>query len=193
MPADGTEVRRRMDAEGRIRPASYKDADLYAEILIHPEFREGELRDWVFRAYHRFYEETGPAVHRSARVWLQGARRLKTSASQVLRKRAELLGRRARMLRPIFLETFDYLPNDSIRESVRDTLGLMRDEFGSPTAAEEQQGRLVARLFALDAARRRVYPHQPVEPRLLARRWVKGEEVLPPGASPVRLLDTTPA
>jgi hypothetical protein len=179
MPAEGTEVRRRLEAEGRIREATYKDSDLYSEILIHPNFQRGELRQVVMHAYDRFYQQNGPAVHRAARVWLNGARRFKRSVSRVLRRRAEVFARRARMLRPILLETLDHLPNDGVRESVRETLSLMADTLGSPSAEEQKQARLVARLFEFEQARREVFPRGPVEPELSVRRWVRGVEVDP--------------
>jgi len=177
MPADGTEERRRLDELGRVRKASYKDADLYSEILIHPNFKPGQLRETVFDAYDQFYAANGPALHRALRGWLAGARRFKSSTSKSLRRRAELCAQRALTARPIFLDTLDYLPNQAVRASVEDTLARLREEFGAPSAEDEARARLVARVFALEEARGEVFPRGPIEPAPSVRRWASGVEV----------------
>ncbi|HEX9944972.1 MAG TPA: hypothetical protein VGG03_23430 [Thermoanaerobaculia bacterium] len=177
MPADGTALRARLEAEGRVRKGNYWDSDLYSELIIHPAFQPGQLSEAVFWGYDEFYRRTGPAIHRLARTWLQGARRMKHSPNAALRRRAAVLAERARTVRPILLETGAYLPTDEIREAVRETLSWMKEEFGPPTAAEEAQARLVERIFALETAKREVFPPEPIEPDLRYRRWISGQEV----------------
>lgn len=179
MPADGTQLRRRLEEEGRVRKGSYLDSDLYSELIIHPEFQPGELRQAVFDGYERFYRGSGPAIHRMARTWIQGSRRLKASPNAVLRRRAERLAQRARATRPILLETSEYLPTDEVRETVRETLAWIREEVGPPSADEEAQARLVRRLFQLEQARAEAFEQKPREPTLLKRCWVEGREVTP--------------
>ncbi len=176
MPAEGTEVRRRLEAEGRVRPANYYDSDLHSEIIIHPNFEPGQIRAAVFSAYDDFYQRVGPAIHRINRTLMQGARRLANSPSEVLRRRGAKLAQRARFSRPIFLETLDDLPTPEIREQVAETLGWMRDAFGPPTAIEEAQGRLVKHIFDLERSRREIFESEPREPELKVRRWVSGQE-----------------
>jgi hypothetical protein len=177
MPADGTALRARLEAEGRVRKGNYWDSDLYSELIIHPNFQPGQLHDAVFWGYDEFYRRTGPAIHRLVRTWLNGARRLKHSPTAALRRRAGVLAERARSARPILLETLGYLPTDEIREQVRETLGWLRDELGAPTAAEEAQARLVERIFALEQAKQAVFPAEPFEPDLKLRHWIAGDEV----------------
>lgn len=179
MPADGTEVRRRMEAEGLVRKGSYLDSDLYSELIIHPNFEPGQLRAAVFAGYEDFYHRTGPAVHRIARTWLRGARNLRRSANPLLRRRAELLGQRALVVRPILLETAEHLPSPEVREMVAETLGWMREDFGAPTAREEAQARLVKGIFAVEAVKKEALEPAPFEPTLGLRRWVSGQEVTP--------------
>jgi len=177
MPAEGTELRRRLEAEGRVRKGSYLDSDLYSELILHPEFEPGELRQAVFRGYDAFYRGAGPAIHRLARTWLRGARRLKGSANAVLLRRGQLLAARARATRPILLDSLDYLPTDEVRETVRETLGWMREECGAPSAEEEARARLVRRLFELEKAREEALEKEPREPTLVKRCWIEGREV----------------
>lgn len=179
MPADGTELRARLDREGRVRKASYKDSDLYSEILIHPNFRQGQLRDAVFSGYDAFYEANGPAIHRAARTWVRGAARLNRSGNPALRRRGAMLAARVKAVRPVFLETLDYLPNDAVRDQVRETLAAMEEIVGRPESTERAQGRLVERIFALEQAKREVVPARSLEPSTTVRRWLDGVEVAP--------------
>ncbi len=177
MPAEGTELRVRLEREGRVRQGNYYDSDLYSELVIHPEFQPGQLRQAVMDGYDELYRRIGPSIHRMARTWLQGARNLKNSPHEVLRRRASILAGRARVTRPIFLETLGYLPTDEIREMVRETLGWMREEFGAPTSEEEAQARLVEKIFAMERARSEAFPPEPFEPDLRLRRWLGGREL----------------
>jgi haloalkane dehalogenase len=179
MPADGTALRARLELEGRVRKASYKESDLYSEILIHPNFQKGQLRDAVFAGYDAFYEANGPAIHRAARTWLRGAMRLSHSTNPALRRRGAMLARRAKRVRPVFLETLDYLPNEGVRDQVRATLAAMEEVLGSPDDSERAQARFVERIFALEQAKRDVVPARPIEPSTNIRRWVDGVEVAP--------------
>lgn len=177
IPSDGTQLRARLEAEGRLRKANYWDSDLYSEVIIHPKFKPGQLRDSIFWAYDEFYKRTGPAIHRLARHWITGAKRLKKSPNAGLRRRGEILAERARVARTILLETMGHLPTDQVRETVRETLGWIRDEVGAPTSAEEAQARLVKSIFDTELAKRQVFPAEPIEPNLKYRRWISGEEV----------------
>jgi radical SAM superfamily enzyme YgiQ (UPF0313 family) len=177
MPAEGTALRARLEQEGRIRQGNYWDSDLYSELVIHPAFEPGQIRQAVMDGYDEFYRRVGPSIHRLARTWMQGARHLKNSPHEALRRRAAILADRARATRPIFLETMAYLPTDEIREAVRETLAWMREELGPPTAREEAQARLVEKIFALETARNEVFPPEPFEPDLRLRRWTSGREL----------------
>jgi len=177
IPSDGTALRARLEAEGRLRKADFWDSDLYSEVIIHPAFQQGQLREAVFWAYDLFYKRTGPALHRLARHWITGAKRLKKSPNEGLRRRGAVLAERARVARTILLDTQSYLPTDEIRETVRETLGWIRDEVGAPTSAEEAQARLVKTIFDVDMAKREIYPPEPIEPNLKYRRWISGQEL----------------
>lgn len=178
MPAEGTALRERLEREGRIRQGNYYDSDLHSELVIHPSFQQGQLQRAVIDGYAKFYNRTGPAIHRIARTWMRGVRRLRTSANPVLRRRADVLAARARATRPIFLETLSYLPHDAVvDETVRETLAWMDEAFGPPTSDEASKGRLVNRIFALESAKQQAFPPEPIEPDLQMRRWVGGREV----------------
>ncbi|HUR81952.1 MAG TPA: hypothetical protein VM733_14405 [Thermoanaerobaculia bacterium] len=178
IPSDGTKLRERLEAEGRLRPANYWDSDLYTEVVNHPAFKPGQLRDAVFWAYDEFYRRSGPTIHRLAKHWMNGAERFKNSPNEGLRRRAQLLAERARAVRPILLRTSEYLPpTPEVHEMIGETLGRIRDWFGAPTSAEEAQAWLVKRIFDLEMAKNAVYPREPIEPDLKYRRWISGREV----------------
>src|SRR5262249_3060679 len=154
MPADGTKARERLVQLGRVKKASYYEADLYSELVIHPSFEPGQLVEAVFDGYNSIYEKIGPAIHRWGRTWFTGARRFKNSPNRAPARRSEVLGQRSIRTRAILLNTLGYLPNDAIRDEVKDTLGQMRDFFGPPTPREEAEAALVAHAFATDAEQR---------------------------------------
>jgi hypothetical protein len=177
IPSDGTMLRARLEKEGRLRKADFWDSDLYSEVIIHPAFQRGELRKAVFWAYDQYFNRTGPAIHRLARHWITGSRRLKQSPNAGLRRRAAILAERARVARTILLETGSYLPSDEVRETVRQTIAWINEEIGAASASEEAQARLVKRIFDVEVAKREVYPPEPIEPDLKYRRWISGQEV----------------
>jgi hypothetical protein len=177
MPAEGTALRDRLEREGRVRTGNYYDSDLHSELVIHPHFQEGQLQAAVLDGYATFYQGTGPAIHRIARTWIRGARRLARTTNPVLRRRAAVLASRARATRPIFLRTLPYLPSNEVRETVQETLGWMSEVLGPPTAEDEAKARLVDRIFALEIAKSEVFPPEPIEPDLRMRRWIRGQEV----------------
>ena len=90
-----------------------------------------------------------------------------------------MLAARAKAVRPVFLETLDYLPNDAVRDQVRETLAAMEEIVGPPESTERAQGRLVERIFALEQAKREVVPARSIEPWTTVRRWLDGVEVAP--------------
>jgi hypothetical protein len=154
MAGPGTPLRERLARENRlIQDHVLLDSHLYSDQVIHPEFGRGELRGLIFQGYDYIYDTIGPALYRIMKTWHQGSRTLRASSRARLRARGELLVQRAAAMRPIFLETFDYLPNDRIRAAVRECLAELEQDAGPPDA----QSLAVARLFreAFDNERRR--------------------------------------
>src|SRR5205823_6635002 len=52
-----TGLRERLEKEGRLLPdVDIRDSHLYSDMVAHPEFGRGELREWIFRGYDYVYE-----------------------------------------------------------------------------------------------------------------------------------------
>jgi len=166
MPPEGTELHRRLTAEERIRKAGPLEADLYSDIMMHPQFAEGELTEAIFRNYDRLHDTLGPAVFRTAKTWMQGYRNLRNSTVVQLRNKAEELAKRLRGIRVVFLDTEEFLPNDTVREMVRDFKAELVEEFGQPSSEQEAMGRLIGRVFAVEDERERMFGERKIEPAL---------------------------
>lgn len=150
----GTPLRSRLEKEKRLNmEATLLDSHLYSDQVIHPEFGKGELRDIIFQGYDTIYGKIGPALYRIMKTWLQGARNLSKSQRERLRARGELLAQRARALRPIFLGTFEFLPNDAIRAAVKECLAELEQEVGMPDGQEREQARLFREAFEREQQR----------------------------------------
>jgi hypothetical protein len=148
------------------------DSHLYSDSVLHPEFGRGELRELIFQGYDYIYETIGPAAYRIMKTWYEGSRTLRGSARPRLRARGELLARRAAALRPLFLATAEYLPNDAIRAEVQACLDEMAADLGPPDA----EASATAAIFrgAFDAERRRLETEGPhvYEPSTRRTRYV---------------------
>jgi hypothetical protein len=171
MPADGTALRERLEAQGRIRKVGYLDADLYSEVVEHPAFEPGQIHSAIFEGYRRIYEGLGPSIYRVLDTWWTGFQNLRRHANPALRRRAELYGARSKALLPLFLRTQEYLPNDEVRYRVRQTLAEITGELGAPSAEQEGRAELVARIFALEQAKREHLEEKPIEPELMVRDY----------------------
>jgi haloalkane dehalogenase len=176
MPAVGTELRRRLEAEGRITAVGYKDADLYSEVIHHPAFKPGEIQTAIFDGYQRLYELMGPSVFRILDTWFAGYRNLRRSRNPSLRKRAELYASRSRAILPIFLKTSEYLPNNEVRYRVKRTLDEITGELGPPTAEQQEQAEVIRQVFAIEAGKRCDLYGEPIEPELAVCDYPSGPE-----------------
>jgi haloalkane dehalogenase len=167
MAAKGTKLRQRLENEGRIREAGFKDADLYSEVIEHPNFRHGELTTAVFDGYVRLYEAIGPAIYRIFETWLTGYRNLRHSPSSALRRRSKLYAQRVQELVPLFLHTQEYLPNEHVRQQVANSLEEAIAELGAPTPSQQERAHLLAHIFAVENARRQHRVDSVIEPEPL--------------------------
>ena len=118
IPATGTALRKRLEDEGRIRNYDYRESDLFSDVLLHPNFQEGELKQVTLKAYEELYEAIGPSIYRLWTTWFAGYKKLRPSSRIGLQKRAAVYAQRVQRLRPLFLQTGEYLPNDEIRRQV---------------------------------------------------------------------------
>lgn len=164
MPPEGTELHRRLKAQKRLRELGPLESDLYSELMIHPNFQEGQLREAIFRNYNRIHDTLGPSIFRSAKTWFRGYQNLKNSSVPQLRRRAEELASRVRGVLPVFLESEEFLPNEHVRGLVREFKARVREEFGPPTAAQEALGRIIARVLAVEQQKRALFGETPLEP-----------------------------
>ena len=171
MPAEGTRLRERLEEAHRIKVVGYLDADLYSEVVEHPNFQPGQIRTAIFDGYQRLYETLGPSIYRFFDTWFTGYKNLRHSPNAALRSRAELYAQRVRRLLPLFLETGSFLPNDDIRYRVRNTVAEVIGELGEPTLEQRGRGELMARIFALEEVKRRQLQDVAIEPELMTRDY----------------------
>lgn len=171
MPAEGTRLRQRLEEAHRIKVVGYLDADLYSEVVEHPNFQPGQIRTAIFDGYERLYETLGPSIYRFLDTWFTGYKNLRHSPNAALRARAELYARRVQRLLPLFLETGRFLPNDEIRYRVRSTVAEVVAELGPPTLAQQGRAELMGRIFALEETKRRQLEDGPIEPELMTRDY----------------------
>jgi haloalkane dehalogenase len=185
IPATGTEVRKRLEEEGRINNFDYRESDLFSEVVTHPAFKPGDLKKATFKAYEDLYEAIGPSVHRILSTWFSGYKKLRSHARPALRRRAELYASRVLRLRPLFLETGSYLPNDEIRRQVRETLAEIKAELGPPTVDDLGRAELYRHVFALEEAKRRHLKPEVREPSLTVKDYMPA--VMPMNAPSIGL------
>ena len=171
IPATGTEARRRLEREGRIRNFDYRESDLFSEVVAHPNFEEGDLKRATLQAYIELYEAIGPSIYRMFDTWFTGYKNLRNAARPGLRRRAQVYARRVKALRPLFLETGGFLPNDEIRRRVAETVSEVTAEFGPPTVTERGRAEIYAHVFSLEEAKRRHLEPVVVEPSLSVRDY----------------------
>lgn len=164
MPAVGTALRTRLVAEGRIGSVGFKDADLYSEVIRHPAFQPGEIRNAIFEGYSRLYESIGPSLFRILETWFTGYKNLRGSRNAGLRKRAGMYAQRSKAILPIFLKTGEFLPNDEIRYKVRHALEEITGELGPPSDAQEQFAESLCEIFAAEQLRHEQTPNEIIEP-----------------------------
>jgi hypothetical protein len=151
----GTPLRERLAGEKRLyEDVRLHDSHLYSEHVIHPEFGRGELRQFIFQGYDYIYNRIGPALYRIMKTWFQGACNMQSSPRERLRARGDLLMRRAAALRPIFLATAEFLPNDDIRAKVATCLDDMAQEMGAPDELNWALARRFREAFENEARRR---------------------------------------
>jgi Fe-S oxidoreductase len=171
MPAEGTRLRERLEEAHRIKVVGYLDADLYSEVVEHPNFQPGQIRTAIFDGYQRLYDTLGPSIYRFFDTWFTGYKNLRHSPNAALRSRADLYAQRIRRLLPLFLETSPFLPNDDIRYRVRNTVAEVIGELGEPTLEQRGRGELMARIFALEEVKRRQLEDMAIEPKLMTRDY----------------------
>ena len=110
--------------------------------VSHANSLGNQLRELLFQGYDYIDDRIGPA-----------SRTLRGASRDRMRARGELLGRRAAALRPVFLRTAEYLPNDAIRAEVAACLADMEKELGAPDAAEIAAGEQFRAAFDAEKAR----------------------------------------
>ena len=171
MAAEGTALRERLEKENRIRKIGFKDADLYSEIITHPNFAAGEIPAAINAGYERIYNTIGPSLFRVLSTWYSGHQRLRESGDARLRRRAEELKEMIMGVYPVFLNTSRYLPNEDIAWAVQATLEDIFADFGPPGAKQENMGKLIGKIFELEAAKREYLEPKPIEPPTLITRY----------------------
>ena len=164
MAVEGTELRTRLEDEGRIKKVGFKDADLFSEIISHPEFRDGEMAERVFASYDDVYGRIGPSLFRIMDTWFNGYKNLKKRSNRKLQKRGTVCGRQARAMVPFFLNTAEYLPNDDIRYKVKHLIDEVVFELGDVTDSEQGFATMLEQLFRLETTRQQIFPQKPIEP-----------------------------
>jgi hypothetical protein len=140
-------------------------------VLLHPNFREGELKQVTLKAYEDLYEAIGPSIYRLWTTWFAGYKKLRRSSRIGLQKRAEVYAQRVKRLRPLFLQTGGFLPNDEIRRQVAESLREVAAEFGPPTVSDNGRAELLKHIFALEDAKSRHLEKKFVEPSLTVRDY----------------------
>lgn len=183
IPAVGTELRSRLEREGRIRNTDYRESDLFADVLVHPNFKEGDLKAATLKAYDDLYEAIGPSIYRLFETWFTGYKNLRQASRPGLRRRADVYARRVRGLLPLFLQTQEYLPNDEIRRRVSETVKEVTAELGAPTVTEIGVAELYKHVFALEDAKRRHLKPLFLEPKLKVRDYAPCEAAKAESAS----------
>jgi len=164
MPGEGTALRERLERENRIYQVGFKDADLYSEIIAHPNFERGQIVPFILKGYEDIYESLGPSLFRIMRTWFAGYKNLHRSPRSGLRKRAEIYARKTRSVAPIFFRTQRFLPNDAVREAVKETLDEVCSMF-PPRAEDLAFSGLVEKIFELEVERQRFVKPGPIEPK----------------------------
>jgi haloalkane dehalogenase len=171
LPATGTELRKRLEEEGRIRNYDYRESDLFSDVLLHPNFKEGELKKVTLEAYDDLYAAIGPSIYRLWTTWFAGYKKLKGSSRIGLQKRADVYAQRVQRLRPLFMQTGEYLPNDEIRRQVNESLQEVAAEFGPATVSDHGRAELLKHIFALEEAKSRHLEKKFIEPSLTVRDY----------------------
>lgn len=166
MPAEGTPLRRRLEKAGRIHTLGFKDADLYSEVIDHPNFSPGEINSAIFGGYEKIYHTIGPSIYRILETWFAGYKNLKKSLTNTLNRRAGLYEQKIKGLLPVFLNTNQYLPNEDIKDKVGNTLEEIISEFGAPTPEQVEKSSLIGKIFDLEDVKKRTLKDKPIEPDL---------------------------
>ena len=164
MPGLRTQIKARLEKENRLREFSFKDTDLYSEVIKHPQFKPGEITEKIFAGYERVYNALGPSIYRIIDTWFTGYKNLKDSPNGLLRNRAKLYATKIKGTLPVFLNTSQYLPNDEIRSKVNVSIEEILSEFGDPTSKQKEAGALIGKIFALEDEKRKYIDKKPIEP-----------------------------
>lgn len=157
----GTPLRSRLEAERRLlEGVDLKDSHLYSDTIEHPEFGRGELRELIFEGYEYVYQTIGPGLSRILRTWFEGYKTMRDASDPQLRARAGILCRRVEGVRPIFASTAEFLPNDLVRQQLRDALDEMDQVLGPLDSKQAAYAELVRRIFEQETERlEREGPH----------------------------------
>jgi radical SAM superfamily enzyme YgiQ (UPF0313 family) len=156
----GTPLRDRLEREKRlVEDVDLKDSHLYSDAVAHPEFGRGELRELIFQGYEYIYHKIGPSLYRILRTWFRGFEGLSQSDDPHLQLRARVLEDRIQQLRPVFVETQEFLPNDAIRLEVNYLLQHINSRLGGLSVAQQQGAAAVRSIF--DVERKRFHQDGP--------------------------------
>jgi hypothetical protein len=98
-------------------------------------------------------------LYRILRTWFRGFEGLSESDDPHLQLRARVLADRIQQLRPVFVETQEFLPNDAIRLGVNYLLQHINSRLGDLSVAQQQRAAAVRSVF--DVERKRFHQDGP--------------------------------
>ncbi len=171
MPSEGTPLRRRLEKEKRIKKVGFKDADLYSEVIQHPNFESGSIVNAIFEGYDKIYEALGPSIFRIYNTWFTGYQNLKKTANPHLKRRAALYKRKVKDLTPLLSYTTEFLPNDDVRSMVEGQIEKVLSEFGALSEEEQGRGEIIGKIFALENAKKTHLKSSLIEPETLVTEY----------------------
>jgi len=134
-PCPKTPLYRRLEAEGRLLGAPYKDVDGFHALFSHPRFTKERLEALVEELFRREYEELGPSVLRVLDIQLAGYRTLKGDARPHIAARVREYRRLCLDLYPLLGTALRRAPSPRVRSWLKGLDERVREEFRIPAKA----------------------------------------------------------
>lgn len=142
-PTPGTPFYEQVMAEGRLDEAMSDDRELYyrnctgfKSMVNHPTMSPGEIEAAQKRCFAEDLRRLGPSMFRSLETWLLGYERLKNSANEMLRLKAERFAFEIRRAYPVFLAGKVLGQGAEIRRWIGELESKVHEALGAPTFAE---------------------------------------------------------